>query len=127
MRKQSSAPVVQSASDFATVVTKLMPSTKVILIEDKNIPRDDNVWSQAKTVPGIKSVLVMRSSPNQELLLYHNALAPMTKPTPADAPVPPDNDRTNAFKEDDWVLVKYDETTYPGTVATVVGSEMRCQ
>ena len=66
MSKQSSAPVVQSTSDFAAVVSKLMPSTKVILIEDRNIPRYDNVWSQADVVPRIKSVYVMRSSPNQE-------------------------------------------------------------
>ena len=38
--------------------------------------------------------------------------------------MPPDNDRTNTFNEDDWVLVKYDGTTYPGTVAEV---KSRCQ
>ena len=35
-----------------------------------------------------------------------------------------DNDKTNMFKEDDWVLVNYDGTTYPGTVITVVGSQI---
>ena len=124
MSKQSSAPVVQSASDFATVVSKLMPSTKVILIEDRNIPRDDNVWSQADVVPGVKSVHVMKSSPNQELLLLHHALAPVTKPTPAEATMSSDNDKTNMLKEDNSVLVNYDGTTYPGTVTTVVGGEI---
>ena len=28
------------------------------------------------------------------------------------------------LKQNDWVLVKYDEKTYPGTVTAVVGSEV---
>ena len=82
------------------------------------------MWSQADVVPGVKSVHVMKSSPNQKLLLLHHALAPVTKPTPAEATMSSDNDKTNMFKEDDWVLVNYDGTAYPGTVTTVVGGEI---
>jgi len=66
----------------------------------------------------------MKSSPNQKLLFLHHAVAPVTKPTPAEATMSSDNDKTNMFKEDDWVLVNYDGTTYPGTVTTVVGGEI---
>ena len=81
MSKQKSAPIVQSATDFAAVVSKLMPSTKVILIEDKDISRRDDAWSQAGAVSGIKSIHVMRAVPNQDLL-FSSAQTPFPM-TPA--------------------------------------------
>jgi len=46
------------------------------------------------------------------------------KPNPT-ASVPLDNaEHMQTFKENDWVLVKYDEKTYPGTFTAVVGSEV---
>jgi len=45
------------------------------------------------------------------------------KPNPA-ASMPLDNaEHMQTFKENHWVLVKY-EKTYPGTVTAVVGSEV---
>lgn len=123
MSKRKSAPVVQSASDFAGVVSKLMPSTKVILIEDKDIPRSSDVWNQADAVPGIKNLHMLRSSLNQDLLLFRHAQMPLTKPTAA-ASLLLDTEQTQIFKENDWVLVKYDEQTYPGTVTAVAGTEV---
>lgn len=123
MSKRKSAPVVQSASDFAGVVSKLMPSTKVILIEDKDIPRSSDVWNQADAVPGIKNLHMLRSSLNQDLLLFRHAQMPLTKPTAA-AALLLDTEQTQIFKENDWVLVKYDEQTYPGTVTAVAGTEV---
>jgi len=45
------ALIDQSASEFAQVVFKLMPSTKVILIED--IPINDDTSSSADAMPGV--------------------------------------------------------------------------
>ena len=112
MSKQKSAPIVQSATDFAAVVSKSMPSTKVILIEDKDIPRRDDAWSQAGAVPGIKSIHVMRAVPNQDLLLFSSAQTPFPM-APAVASSPPADNSEKTCKENDWVLVKYDKRTGP--------------
>lgn len=50
---KSSAPIVQSAEDFATVIKKSMPSTTVILYLDKHINRNNSAWCNAKAIPGI--------------------------------------------------------------------------
>jgi len=124
MSKKESAPVVQSASDFAALVSTLMPKAKTILIKETEITRSDDAWSQADAVLGIKNIHMMKSTPNQELLLFTNAQTPVTKPNPA-AAMPLDNvEDMQTLKENDWVLVKYDEKTYPGTVTAVVGSEV---
>ena len=106
MNKQKSAPIVQSASDFAAVVFKLMPFTKVLLIEDKDISRNDETWSEADAVPGIKNVHVMKAVPNQDLL-FSSAQTSFPKSIPASS-VPPAADAEQTFKENDCVLVKYD-------------------
>lgn len=43
MSKKSTAPIVQSAEDFANVVKKAMLSTTVMLILDKDINRDNSM------------------------------------------------------------------------------------
>jgi len=75
-----------------------MPSTKTILTEDQNIARTDNAWEQAHAVPGIKTIHVMQSPPDQNLLLFLNAQTPVTKPISATS-VPLDIEQTQAFKE----------------------------
>ncbi|GBO07168.1 hypothetical protein AVEN_197066-1 [Araneus ventricosus] len=51
--KKSTAPIVQSAEDFANVIEKAMPSATVMLLLDKDINRDNSVWVKAKAIPGI--------------------------------------------------------------------------
>jgi len=125
MSIQKSSPIVQSATDFTAVVSKLMPSTKVILIEDKDIQRRDHAWSQARAVPGIMSrpIRVMRAVPNQDLLLCSSAQtsSPMTL---AVASSPPADNTEETFKENDWVVVKCDKRTYPGFVTAVVKNDI---
>jgi len=71
-------------------------------------------------VLGIKNILVIRYTPNQDLLLFTGAQIPVIKP----ASMPLDNaEHMQTFKENRWVLVKY-EKTYPGTVTAAVGSEV---
>ena len=122
MSKQKSVPIVQSASDFAAAVSKLMPSTKVLLIEDKDISRNDEAWSEADAVLGIKNVHVMKAVPNQDHLLFSSAQTAFPQLIPA-LSVPPAANAEQIFKENDWLLVKYDNKTYPGIVA-VVGSDV---
>ena len=122
MSKCKSALVVQSASDFAAVVSQLMPSTKVILNEDKDIARADDAWQEANPIPGIKTIHVIQSHPCQHIRLFHNALTPVAKPD-QETSMPKEVEQTQAFKQNDWVLVKYDGKIYPGTVTAVDGSE----
>ncbi|GBM83311.1 hypothetical protein AVEN_261148-1 [Araneus ventricosus] len=53
MSKKSTAPIVQSAEEFANVVIKAMPSTTVMSFLDKDINRDNSMWVKAKAIPGI--------------------------------------------------------------------------
>ena len=99
-----------------------MPITKVLLIEDKDISRNDETWSEADAVPGIKNVHVMKAVPNQDLL-FSSAQTSFPKSIPASS-VPPAADAEQTFKENDCVLVKYDSKTYPGIVTAVVGSDV---
>ncbi|GBN18111.1 hypothetical protein AVEN_73462-1 [Araneus ventricosus] len=56
VKKKSTAPIVQSAEDFANVVKKAMPSTTVMLFLDKDINRDNSMWVKAKAIPGISKM-----------------------------------------------------------------------
>ena len=77
------------------------------------------MWSQADAVPGIKSVHIMKAVPNQDLVLSSNGqtATPVTSLSSAAS----DEER---FKENDWVLVQYDQKTYPGIVTAVLGSDI---
>jgi len=46
------------------------------------------------------------------------------KPNPAASMALGIAEHMQTFKENHWVLVKYDEKTYPGIVTAVVGSEV---
>ena len=84
--------------------------------------RSDDAWSRADAVLGIKNILMMRSTSNQDLL-FTSAQTPVINPNPS-AFMPLDNvEHMQTFKENDWVLVKY-EKTYMGTVTALVGSEV---
>jgi len=91
-----------------------MPSTKILLIEDKDISRNDEAWSEAGAVSGIKNVHVMK------LITYlllssksrSSSFQQCSDTIPASS-VPPAADAEQTFKENDWVLVKYDSKTYP--------------
>ena len=78
MSKGRSAALVQNARDFYEVAAKLMPSTTVILIEEKDIVRDRN-WDDSEAIPGIKSCHVLMAEPQHTLKMFFNALTPVSK------------------------------------------------
>jgi len=126
MSKRSSAPVVQNARDFYKQVSKLMPSTKVILIENKDIPRPAADWGNAEAVPGIKKYHGMVAHSDEATKFYFNAYEPVT--AVIDQPergTMSDHDNSPKYKIGDWVLVRYDSHRYPGEVTAVAGSEVQ--
>lgn len=69
------APIVQSAKDFADLVSSLMPNTKVFLIPQLDISQRTS-WEEAPLIHGIKSMHIIIANPNVDYVsCYPNALA----------------------------------------------------
>ncbi|XP_073537000.1 uncharacterized protein [Phyllobates terribilis] len=112
MSKSASAPIVHNASDFSKLVKELMPKTRVLLINDQDISRDRNCKSVP--IPGIKSMHILKASPNKCLLAFKNALSPGVEMNAASSA---------CYKTGDWVIVKYDGKLYPGEITGRVENE----
>ena len=127
MSKGSSAAIVQNAQDFCRVAAKLMPSTKVVLIEDKEIVRDGKRWQNVQAVHGIKSCHVLEAKPNQSMKTYFNALTPVSNSFHDEKVTASTSTSSNVIDElkiGDWVLVRYDKQKYPGQVTKLLGSDV---
>ena len=107
MSKSPNAPIVQNASEFAKLASTLMSKTKVLLKLEDSIERDDKAWSwsNASVIHGIRDKHVIKSSPTRQTIVLDNAMD------------------TICYKVDDWVLVTYDGTLYPGMVTNVIQGE----
>ena len=69
------ATTVQSAVEFADLVTKLMPSTKTIYISKEEIDtstREANLWSDARSIPGIKKIHKIQACYQESLVKFWN-------------------------------------------------------
>jgi len=71
---------------------------------------------------------MMRSTANQDLLLFTSAQTPVINPNPS-AFMPLDNvEHMQTFKENDWVGVKFDDKTYPVVLLLqLLEVKLRCQ
>lgn len=72
MSKKKDAPIVQNAKEFADVAKKLMKNTKIHLILDSEISRDDSVWIKAKKVDGISKAHVVHCN-GRTVNVYNNS------------------------------------------------------
>ena len=124
MSKSNSAPIVQNARDFYELVSKLMPSTKVLLIKNEDIPRPANDWDNAEAILGIKKYHVIVAHSDETMKFYFNALDLATTVNNKPEVRQSNNYHVSKYKIGDWVLVRYDSQKYPGEVTKVIGSEL---
>lgn len=103
--KQSSSQIVQSASDFYNLVKNLMPVTDVLVVEKRNIPRNNDLCINA-VVPilNISKLYGIKCIPNNRLSLFLNAANPIVQEqTQSDS---------NEIEIGNWILVNYDSQKY---------------
>ena len=79
MSKRLTAPIVQTARDFAALVTELMPNTQVFFVEDSAIPRNEGACDNAFPIPGIMSMHLLKCDPKKDMWCSLNAQTTFTR------------------------------------------------